>query len=477
MKNNFTSDKKKDYNDSSDFYLPEYNKLLDKFKIKIGDTVKLQTIKGEFTGIVMPRYESFRDDCLVIKLKSGYNVGILIKNISNISVSLIDDSLIKYNIHVDKKNDSHDNNKDQTDGNNINNNTIHSLPRILLISTGGTIASKIDYRTGGVTSILNASELYGIFPELSNFANIVPEFLFNEYSENIVPHHWSILSKRISDAVNNENYDGIIVSHGTDTLHYSSSALSFTLQHVPIPIILVGSQRSSDRPSSDAYSNLLGAIKFITKTDYCGIFVCMHHNTSDEVIACQLGTRVRKNHTSKRDAFKSLDSIPFALINDDQIKVNSNLFDVQKKSSTSIRDFIAKPLFDDRVFLLKFYPGLDPSILEIFLTLKYKIIIIEGTGLGHVNKNCFPYIEKLLNAGIIIFMTSQCIFGRVRLTVYDTGRDLLELGIIPLSDMSPETALVKAMWALNNSSNTEELIKIMNTNLANEISSMLPIIS
>lgn len=477
MNNNFNSDKKNYSDNSPSFHSSGYSKLLNKFGIKIGDAVKLQTVSGELEGIVMPRYESFEDDCLVIKLKSGYNVGILINNISHISsVSTFDNgSLMGKNIQISKNGDYQINNKDQIDGNNIVNN-VGSLPRILLISTGGTIASKIDYRTGGVTSILNASELYGIFPELSNYANISPEFIFNEYSENIIPEHWSTLSRRISAAIYNENYDGIIISHGTDTLHYTSSALSFALSHAPIPVVLVGSQRSSDRPSSDAFSNLLGAIKFITKTNYCGVFVCMHHDSSDNVIACHLGTRVRKNHTSKRDAFKSLNSLPFALIYDDQIRVNSDIFEIPLKTS-QVNKFSAKPKFDDRVFLLKFYPGFDPSILEIFLTLKYKVIIIEGTGLGHVNKNCFPYIEKLVNSGIVIFMTSQCIFGRVRLTVYDTGRDLLQLGVIPLSDMSSETALVKAMWALNNSSKTEELIQLMNTNLSYEMPSILPIIS
>jgi glutamyl-tRNA(Gln) amidotransferase subunit D len=129
------------------------------------------------------------------------------------------------------------------------------------------------------------------------------------------------------------------------------------------------------------------------------------------------------------------------------------------------------------VFLLKFHPGFDPSFLEYFLNFKYKVIILEGTGLGHISKNCFPYLKKLIDSGIVIFMTSQCIYGRVQMTVYDTGRDLLDLGVIPLSDMSSETATVKAMWALSNSSDMREFVEMMKFNLSNEISNTSPLIS
>ena len=202
----------------------------------------------------------------------------------------------------------------------------------------------------------------------------------------------------------------------------------------------------------------------------------MHHTPSDEIIACYIGTRVRKNHTSKRNAFQSLDYIPFALIDNSEIICNTDLKKINKRDEIT-KNLISKTSFDKRVFLLKFYPGFDPTFLECFLNLDYKILILEGTGLGHINKNCFPYLKKLIDSGIIIFMTSQCIYGRVQMTVYDTGRDLLDLGIVPLSDMSSETAVVKAMWALSNSRNASDLIDIMKINLSNEISNMSPLIS
>jgi glutamyl-tRNA(Gln) amidotransferase subunit D len=468
-----------DSHESSDkSYSRNSQKFLNKFKVSIGDEVKIVTNNAEFFGIILPRYETFSDKYIVLKLKSGYNIGIEIESIIEI---------INKNKNIDQlskkpvaKSDPSDNVRANDDNNSHNlfdkMNSSKLLPKILLISTGGTIASKIDYRTGGVTSLLTASELYSAFPELSDYGYIYPEFLFNEYSENMNPHHWSALADRISFAINNEHYDGIIVSHGTDTMHYTSSALSFALQNIPIPVLLVGSQRSSDRPSSDAFSNLVGAIRFIKDARYSGIFVCMHHNTSDEVIACHLGTRVRKNHTSKRDAFKSLNGMPFALIENSDIKYNKLLHNGRTERANISKNFTSRTAFSDKVFLLKFYPGFSSSFLENFLQMDYKVIILEGTGLGHVSKDCFPILKKLIDSGIFVFMTSQCIFGTVQMTVYDTGRDLLGLGIISLSNMSSETAVVKAMWALGNNTGAEDFVRIMKTDYSNEISNMLPLV-
>lgn len=490
-------------NNGKNSYSKNSQRFLNKFRVDIGNEVKIVTKKQEFFGIILPRYETFSDKYIVLKLKSGYNIGIEIDNIIEI-VSLEndnDESSSKHSTGVSSA-PSFTSSKTSTSsssspslstqqlasksGSIEDHDRIHHdadddskyLPRILLISTGGTIASKIDYRTGGVTSLLSASEIYSVFPELAEYGLIYPEFLFNEYSENITPQHWSLLADRISRAVTKGYYDGIIVSHGTDTMHYTSSALSFSLKNIPIPVILVGSQRSSDRPSSDAFSNLVGAIKFIKDAKYSGIFVCMHSNTSDDIIACHIGTRVRKNHTSKRDAFKSLDSLPFAFIeNSGIIQYNNTLHNKMLKYKETSKAFISKTAFDSRVFLLKFYPGFNPSFLETFLNLDYKVIIIEGTGLGHINKKCFPIISKLIESGIFVFMTSQCIFGRVQMTVYDTGRDLLGLGVIPLSNMSSETAVVKAMWALSNNAGTDDFITIMKSDYAAEFSDILPLIS
>jgi glutamyl-tRNA(Gln) amidotransferase subunit D len=296
----------------------------------------------------------------------------------------------------------------------------------------------------------------------------------NEYSENIKPEHWSLIAKKVASKILSGKYDGIIVSHGTDTMHYTSAALSFALQNLPIPIVIVGAQRSSDRPSSDASLNLIGACNFATKSKFSGVFVAMHNSISDDIIACHIGTRVRKNHTSRRDAFHSIDVSPFSLIKKDQVEISKQYVDlIIQERHNNVESMIVKPDFENKVSLLKFYPGFDCSMIDYCIELGHKAIILEGTGLGHVNKECFSKIQNAVNEGILIFMTSQCIWGRTALTVYDTGRDLLKLGVIPLSNTTSETALVKAMWCLGNFTEKKEVIKTMTSNIANEFTNRL----
>jgi glutamyl-tRNA(Gln) amidotransferase subunit D len=445
--------------------------LLSNKGISVGDTIKISTSDNEFIAILMPRYESADENHIVVKLKSGYNIGIELTNIQSITkveqwsypnVS-INDALLQ----VRKGGAEHDGWKKE------------SLPKIALISTGGTIASRIDYRTGGVHAALSASDLYASIPELVKHASIDPEVLLNEYSENLKPEHWTLIANKVSEKVRSGKYQGIIISHGTDTMHYTASALSFALQNLPIPVVLVGAQRSSDRPSSDAALNLIGATIFSVKSNYSGVFVAMHASSSDDVIACHMGTRVRKNHTSRRDAFESIDTMPVALVKGESVEVQppqQQHVKLQERNNSGHNNFVIKSNYDSRVILLKYYPGFDPDLLShAMMRSTYRAIILEGTGLGHISRECIPKIQKAIESGIMVFMTSQCIWGRVRMTVYDTGRDLLDVGVIPLSDMLPETALVKAMWVIANSNSTESAKKMMQENIANEISAVTPI--
>jgi glutamyl-tRNA(Gln) amidotransferase subunit D len=435
--------------------------LLSKHRISVGDSIRITTKDGEITGVLMPRYESASEEYIVIKLKSGYNTGIHVGKIKSIT-KLLD--------------------KDQASSSSLTTTAVNpakqNLPRVALISTGGTIASKIDYRTGGVHAALSADELYASVPELANHASIDPEVLMSEYSENLRPEHWTLIADKVAEKIETDKYSGIVVSHGTDTMHYTAAALSFALQKLPIPVVLVGAQRSSDRPSSDAALNLLGAIIFAAESKYPGVFVAMHAGISDDTIACHVGTRVRKNHTSRRDAFESIDMNPIAFVRNNEIQVQL------KKQNRLAETFTYKPFrvpfrlntkFENKVMLFKYYPGFDPALIEHAINSGYKAIVFEGTGLGHIGKECFPALKKAVGAGLMVCMTSQCIWGRVSMTVYDTGRDLLDIGVIPLSDMISETATVKAMWALANSENVEDAKKIMQENLANEISSIIPI--
>jgi glutamyl-tRNA(Gln) amidotransferase subunit D len=255
------------------------------------------------------------------------------------------------------------------------------------------------------------------------------------------------------------DYAGILVAHGTDTMQYTAAFLSFSLAGFPKPIVLVGSQRSSDRPSSDAAVNLISAAKFIVKCNTNGVFVAMHNSESDDDVACHLGTRVRKNHTSRRNAFETVGAKPAFVITHDKVIQNF------KGSYFKQKEYTPKINIDTKAALVKYHPGYDPKLVEDLLSHGYKAIIFEGTGLGHVGKTMYDVIKKAKEMQVFIGMTSQCLDGQVNMAVYESGRDLLHLGIIPLSNMISETALVKAMWTLGNSKNVEE---IMLKNIASE---------
>lgn len=414
--------------------------FLQKNNLRIGDLVKVMT-DSSYSGILMPRYEYSDDEHIVLKLKNGYNIGLEISKIKKIEITS------SGNVKKENMPQTH---------------TDPSLPKLLLVSTGGTIASRIDYRTGGVTPALTAAELNATIPELGKIANIDTEVLFSEYSENLLPEHWKKIAERINSCIKSE-YMGIIVAHGTDTMQYTAAALSFALAGIPIPVALVGSQRSSDRPSSDAALNLIYAAKFLVECNTSGIYVVMHNSTNDDEVACHWGTRVRKNHTSKRNAFQTVGGSPAFIVKNDSIEKNQQFNSVKKEYTPKIN-------FDTRVALVKYYPGLDPKIMDYIISSGYKAIIFEGTGLGHIGKIMYEHLGKAKKKGLFMGMTSQCIDGMVRMTVYESGRDLLNFGIVPLSNMIPETALVKAMWALGNSKNSGEMEKLMKENIALEFS-------
>ena len=422
-------------------YKGKIRDFLTQNQVKVGDLIKI-TSELTFSGILMPRYESGDESHIVLKLKSGYNIGIEFEKIEKIEKIGQVESGVENSQTIEKN---------------------EKLPKILLLSTGGTIASKVDYRTGAVTPALSASELYEAIPEIAKIANVDAEVLFSEYSENLQPEHWLEIAKKV-DSVADSDYAGIIIAHGTDTMHYSSAFLSFALSGFKKPITLVGSQRSSDRPSSDAATNLIAATKFLVKTESTGIFVVMHQNESDDAIACHFGTRVRKNHTSKRSAFQTVGTEPAFLIYENKILKNT------QKEFFDVNDYNPRINLDTKVALVKYHPGFDSEIIESLIKLEYRAIIFEGTGLGHVGKTMYDSIKKAKESGMFLGMTSQCIDGRVSMTVYESGRDLLGMGITPLENMIPEVALVKAMWVLGNSNSGDEIEKMMLENYSSEFS-------
>ena len=415
--------------------------FLKKYRVVVGDSVRILA-DAAHTGIIMPKYEHSNSNSIVIKLTSGYNVGLeayKIKSIEKTKQQIKQDEVPVKQRHIE------------------------GLPKVLLLSTGGTIASKVDYRTGAVTPILTAEELSASVPELAGIANIETEQILSEYSENIVPEHWMLIAQKIAEYAESE-YVGIIIAHGTDTMHYTSSFLSFALAGFPIPIVLAGAQRSSDRASSDAALNLIGAARFIVQEKARGVYIAMHKDGNDEAVACHIGTRVRKNHTSKRGAFETIGADPAFTVSKEHVDRNFS------KEFFKTARFKPRIKIDARVALVKYHPGFDPKILDSIVEMGYKGIIFEGTGLGHIGRTTYESVRKANKRGLFLGMTSQCIDGRVRMTVYESGRDLLNLGIIPLEDMIPEVALVKAMWAFGNWENPDEVKEIMLKDIAMEIS-------
>jgi glutamyl-tRNA(Gln) amidotransferase subunit D len=339
------------------------------------------------------------------------------------------------------------------------------LPKVAIVSTGGTIASRVDYRTGGVRPALSASDLYSVVPELSEIARIDAKILFSLYSENIKAKHWTETAKTVAKHIE-DGTAGVVIAHGPDTLGYTAAALSFALQSLPVPVIIVASQRSADRPSSDAATNLIGAVKAAARAPFAEVVVAMHETVSDNAIVFHRGTKVRKCHTSRRDTFQSVNASPLAKMENEEFYMSVK--DFNKRDSS--RKLVLKPNFDEKVALVKFYPGLDPQLIDWYVDKNYKGIILEGTGLGHVGNYCFSAVRNAIEKGVLVAMTSQCIWGRINMNVYNQGRDLLAFGVVPLEDMLPETALVKLMWVFGQTKDVDEAKRLLLTNIANEIS-------
>jgi glutamyl-tRNA(Gln) amidotransferase subunit D len=412
---------------------------------EIGDVIRISDKERVFEGILIPRSETITNDHVVVKLKSGYNVGIKLTPYTAIERvgKGTKPQFATPSIPPQKP----------------------DLPKVVILSTGGTIASRVDYRTGAVRSALSASDLYGVVPELGDIAQVETEIVFSLYSENITPKHWGELAKTVANKIS-AGADGVVIAHGTDTMAYTAAALSFALQNLPVPVILVGAQRSSDRPSSDAATNLIGAVQLAGNAPFAEVGLAMHETVSDTAIIAHRGTRVRKCHTSRRDTFKSINATPIARVVEGKVQM---LTDDYMKFNPSCK-FVLKPDFSDKVVLVKFHPGLDPAVIYWYVERGFKGILLEGSGLGHVSKYCFDAIQNATNRGVVVALASQCIWGRVNMHVYDTGRDLMNRGVIPLDDMFPETALVKLMWVLGQTSDTEAAKKLLKLNVAGEFS-------
>jgi glutamyl-tRNA(Gln) amidotransferase subunit D len=382
-------------------------------------------------GVLMPDENK---DTQFLKLKSGYNIGLSKKKIKKI---------------VEIKEKPSKSSKKPIKAN-------PNLPEIAVLHTGGTIASKVDYETGGVKAHFSAEELLSMFPELSKIANIKTVFVSNMMSEDMRFSHYQDLVKAIKKEMN--NVKGIIIGHGTDTLAVTAAALSFMIENPPIPIMLVGSQRSSDRGSSDAGLNLICAAEFIASTNFKGVAICMHEDTSDNSCLIMPATKTRKMHTSRRDAFQVINDLPIARVDYEKKEIE------QFKEGTEGKLSI-KPDMEEKVAIIRTHPNMSVDFLKVLNEKSYKGLVLEGTGIGqaptNIEKNIPIYneLKKFIKNGGVVVLTSQCIYGCVHPEIYANCRRLVEIGVVFGEDMLTETAHVKLAWLLaNHPKQAKELI-------------------
>jgi glutamyl-tRNA(Gln) amidotransferase subunit D len=422
---------------------------LKKFNVRVWSDAEITSTRGSFKGIILPRSEYDDDQHLVLKLITGYNVGVAVNTIQNIKELDYKEAHYK----IPEKEFPFSKNK----------------PNVKLFGTGGTIASRLDYRTGAVIPAFSPGELYGAVPELADICNLTTEKIFAVFSENMGPKQYIVLAKAIGEEIK-KGTDGIVVGHGTDTMHHTAAALSFMVQNSPVPIVMVGSQRSSDRPSSDAALNLIHATTAAATSDIAEVMVCMFGPTSDEYALLHRGTRVRKMHSSYRSTFRTIGDIPLATIEKDKIKTLKN--DYLKRRSDNNVDIY--PYFEEKVALLYYYPNMMPDMIDSIIENGYRGIVIAGTGLGHVNEPLYPALKRAQDAGIAIYMTVQTLWGFVHMFVYETGRDMMSKGVIPAENMLPEVAYVKLGWALGQTDDLAKVKDLMLTPICGEITEREP---
>ena len=407
-------------------YTGPIRKKLMELNIKIWNRIRISSEKGVYEGILLPRTEFDAPNYYYLKLDNGYNVGIKYEPNQKIEVL----GYQKGEYKLPEKSVKYDKNK----------------PNIILLGTGGTIASRLDYRTGAVLPAFSPAELLTAVPELENICNLNTKLVFELLSEDMTPERWAKLGEEVAYQINNEHVDGVIIGHGTDTMTFTGTALSLMLKELPVPVVLVGSQRSSDRPSSDSAMNLIHAAYIAAKSDIAEVVICMAGSSNHKFGYIHRPGLCRKMHSSRRDTFKTIGAIPLGKIENDKIEIYYKDYNKRKKGKNN--KVILDNKFDPKIALVYHYPGIKPDIIENLIKNDYHGIVIAGTGLGHISKNLLEPCKKAIENNIAVVMTVQTLWGFTQMYVYDTGRDLMHMGIIPAENMLPEVAYIKLGWAL-----------------------------
>jgi glutamyl-tRNA(Gln) amidotransferase subunit D len=423
---------------------------LQEWGVRVWSEVRILNEEGStFHGVILPRSESSDDLHVVIKLATGYNVGLHVDRIREVEALGFKEAV--YRIPEQAFPERPD------------------LPRVTLLGTGGTIASRLDYRTGAVIPAFTPGELYGAVPELADLCNLTTRKIFGVFSENMGWPEYATLARAVGDEIE-AGVEGVVIGHGTDTMGHTAAVLSFMVQNSPVPIVLVGSQRSSDRPSSDAALNLIHAVRSAAYGDIAEVQICMFGPTSDQYGLLHRGTRCRKMHSSYRSTFRTVGDIPLCRVSATDFGMLTHEY-LPRNPQRRVR---IDPVYDDRVTILYYYPGMKPDLIDALVDQGYRGIVIAGTGLGHVNKPVFPALQRAIEKGVHVVMTVQTLWGYAQMYVYDTGRDLLDIGVVPLDNMLPETALMKLGWVLGHTHDHDEVQEMMRHSFSHEITEREP---
>ncbi len=423
--------------------------FLAKHGLGVGDKIIATWKNTHVEGTILPQ-TSGSSPFLHIKLASGYNTGLGIEHISAVQKEKTPTQTFDTfspQEHVEKK-------------------SANKHPQLSLITAGGTIGSKVDYKKAGTSPLMSSEEIVGMIPEIGEFAqfgSIVSPF--SKLSGKMEPEDWIQLAHACEHELNKPEIKGVLLTHGTDTLHYTAAALSFMLRGLHKPLVLVGAQRSSDRGSSDTQFNLISACH-VALSDMAEVGICMHETTSDDTCIFTRGTKVRKMHSSRRDAFRPINDIPLARITPHSGEVKMLQHATPRRENGKVE---LDAVFEKNIALIKVYPGMPKELLEFYAQRGVKGIILEATGLGHTHTDLHPTIQHLTQKGVPVFVTTQTMYGRVNLNVYSYGRQLLEAGAVGLEDMLPEVAYVKLGWVLAHTRDPAKVREMMLTPYAGEI--------
>ena len=427
-------------------------------KAKVGEELSVEKNGREYRGVLLPSTDFSDPDVLILKLNNGYNIGIRYDRTMVLKKGGREPKTVREEVKIELGKAKH----------------LKKLsfdpkkPKISIITTGGTIGSRVDYETGGVTALMSPDELLSLAPELADFVyvrDILRPFMI--MSENMNYRHYQEMAKEAAKEL--KKNEGVVITHGTDTLHYTAAALSFMLPDLSKPVILTGSQRSSDRGSSDAAINLICSANLAGYSEIAEVGICMHGTSNDEFCLFSRGTKVRKMHTSRRDTFRPINELPLAKVwPTGKIEILNKAYRKRSEEETK-----ADVKFEPKIALLKSYPGSNPEIIDFLLGKKYKGFVIEAHGLGHVpieENSWLPAIKRAIDAGASVCFAAQTLYGRLDPFVYAQARKAYELGVVYCEDMLPETAYIKLGWVLGHTTDPQEVKARMLMNIAGEIS-------